>query len=95
MKTIHWHELPGNKFLKKLEPIMLSDTGCVVIQEIKAIGRKRDEARESTQVIYDCDYVIQRLNTDVIVPLQIQSLEQLQALMTQVWYQSQLHSLAS
>lgn len=90
MKRIYWYELPGNKFLKKLEPAMLSELGCVVIQEIKVIGKKRNESREPVRVFYDSDYVVQRLNVDLIQPLQIESLEQLQSLVSQAWYLSYL-----
>lgn len=92
MQRIHWTSLPGNKYLKKLEPAMLKNL-CIAKQTIKQIGNKRDANPEKLEVFYDRDYVLTRLLIDVIQPLQIQSLEQLIALVTDAWLETQTTNL--
>lgn len=92
MKRIHWTDLPGNKYLKKIEPAMLKNR-CIVRQTIKPIGNKRDSLPQKIEVFYDRDYVMARLLIDVIQPLQIDSLERLIALVTDAWNESKNTSL--
>lgn len=88
MNRLHWMDLPGNKYLRKLEPRMLKNR-CVVEQTIRQVGVKRSEAPEIVEVFYDRDYVVTKLLIDVIQPLKIASLEQLIALVTDCWNESQ------
>ncbi|MGL4617761.1 MAG: hypothetical protein ACRCZS_01700 [Chroococcidiopsis sp.] len=81
---IHWTDLPGNKYLKKLEPDMLKNR-CVVVQTIRQVGINRSELRKEVEVFYDRDYVLTKLLVDVIYPLHIDSLERLIALVTDAW----------
>jgi len=87
MELIHWADLPGNKYLKKLQPTMLQNR-CVVRQKIRQVGIKRSEAPKDVGVFYDRDYVVTRLLIDVIEPLKIDSLDQLTALVTDCWNES-------
>jgi len=89
MNRIHWTELPGNKYLKKLEPSMLKNR-CVVQQTIREIGVSRKKAPRAVEVFYDRDYVLARLEVDVISALDIDSLEQLIALVTDAWNNNKL-----
>lgn len=89
MTVIHWTALPGNKFVKKLQPAMLSPIGYVTLQSIRLVGKKRDEPRELVRVIYDREYVIERLRCEILEPLQIESLDGWQQLMLEVWMESQ------
>lgn len=84
MNRIHWTDLPGNKYLKKLEPNMLKNR-CVAVQTIRQVGISRDEIRKEVEVFYDRDYVLTKLLVDVIYPLHIDSLERLIALVTDAW----------
>lgn len=84
MHRIHWTDLPGNKYLKKLEPDMLKNR-CVATQTIRQIGVRRDSVPETIEVFYDRDYVTTKLLIDVIQPLHIDSLERLVALVTDAW----------
>ncbi len=79
MKQIYWYELPGNRYLKKLEPAMLSSDGCVIEQEFRVTGKKQ---RERFRVKYDREYVINKLSIEVLQPLGIKTPDQLGALMT-------------
>lgn len=88
MKRIHWMDLPGNKYLKKLEPAMLENR-CIAVQTIKEIGVNRNRPPVPIEVFYDRDYVLSRLSVDVIAPLQFDSLECLIALVTDAWHESQ------
>lgn len=58
-------------------------------QTIRRIGVKRSEAPERLKVHYDRDYAIAKLSISVIEALKIESLENLIALMTEVWNETQ------
>lgn len=88
MNQIRWVDLPGNKYLKKLEPEMLKNC-CQTKQTIRQVGIKRCELPKEVEVIYDRAYVIARLKLDVIEALKIQSLEALITLMTEAWNETQ------
>lgn len=88
-KQIHWLDLPGNKYLKKLEPGMLLPDGCVNRQEIRPVGAKRFESREWVEVLYDKRYVVSRILIDILQPLNIKSLQRLLSLMIDVWVQAE------
>ena len=90
MKRIHWLDLPGNKYLKKLDKAMLSNEGCIAFQEIKLVGNSRSKEPELVQVVYDQQYVANRINIEILDPLEIQSLDRLLDLMTAVWHQIEL-----
>lgn len=85
MKQIHWTELRGNKYLKKLEPAMLTTAGCLSLQKIKEIGKKRNDPREWIEVLYDRDYVVSRLAIDVLRPLNLKTPEQLISFVLDAW----------
>ncbi len=89
MNRIHWTDLPGNKYLKKLEPSMLQNR-CVVQQTIRQVGVSRNQAARKTEVFYDRDYVLARLEVDVINALDIDSLDRLIALVTDAWNDKKL-----
>lgn len=88
MQRIHWMDLPGNKYLKKLDPLMLKNR-CTIEQTIKQVRTRRNEAPKTVEVFYDRDYVMTKISIDVIAPLQIDSLECLIALVTDAWNDSQ------
>lgn len=88
MKVIHWSELPGNKYLLKLDPAMLES--CFFSEQtIRRVGLRRSESPERVKVHYDRDYVVAKLLRDMIAPLRVESLEELIALATEVWNESQ------
>lgn len=85
MKKISWRELPNNRYLKRLEPEMLSPEGFTAIQRVISVGKKQSEIPQKVAVHYDRDYVIHKLINDVVLPLKIASFEQLMALFQQLW----------
>ena len=87
MKVLHWSELPGNKYLLKLDPAMLENSFCTE-QTIRQVGVKRSQAPEKIKVHYDRDYVTSKLLI-AIVALKIQSKEDLLNLMMDVWDERQ------
>lgn len=82
MKQVYWLDLPGNKYLKKIEASMLSPQGCVIEQEFKILGKKE---KEQVKVLYDRDYVISKLSIEVLEPLKIESFEQFINLVSGLW----------
>ena len=92
MKVLHWSELPGNKYLLKLDPVMLEN--CFFAEQtIGKIAVLRSQAPERIRVHYDRDYVIAKL-LSAIVTLKIESTEQLIELMIDVWDQRQNTNLS-
>jgi len=83
--SIHWTELPGNKYLKKPEAAMLLPEGRYEKQEIRPVGRKRYEERQWLEVCYDRDYVFSRVWLDVVVALNLPSLERVLELVLDMW----------
>lgn len=90
MKQIYWLDLPGNKYLKKIEASMLTPQGCVVKQEIRLRGNSRLQQRELVEILYDRDYVISKLSIEVMEPLKIDSLEQFLNLISGLWREIQV-----
>lgn len=85
MRSIHWSELPGNKYLKKFEPAMFADQEFTCLQTIRLIGQSRTTKPETVKVIYDAAYVRKKLIIEVIEPLQIQSLDDLFKITGAAW----------
>lgn len=83
--NIHWTELPGNKYLKKPEPAMLLPMGKYAKQEIRPVGHKRYEEKRWLDVCYDRDYVLTRIWLDVVVALNLPSLERVLELILDMW----------
>lgn len=70
MEKILWSELRrnGNKYMKKLEPLMLASEGVSDMHEIKPIGCKQ---KEWFDVIYNKYYVYEKIANDLINPLNL------------------------
>lgn len=87
MKVLHWSELPGNKYLLKLDPAMLKN--CFFAEQtIRRIGVPRSQAPERIRVHYDRDYVIAKLAI-AIEALKLGSQKDLIELITDVWNEGQ------
>lgn len=67
---------------------MLLPDGCTNKQEIRLVGVKRFESREWVEVLYDKQYVVSRILTDVLRPLNLVTLQRLLNLMIDVWTQA-------
>lgn len=55
IETISWRELTGNKFIRGLDPAMLSEEGCVKQASIRKTG---DIERTIFNIVYDREYLI-------------------------------------
>ena len=64
---------------------MLTTAGCLSKQKIKEIGKKRHDPREWIEVLYDREYVVNRLAIDVLRPLNFKTVQQLILFMLDVW----------
>lgn len=89
--AINWTELPGNKWLKSLEPAMLTTDGLQMRQVIKPIGRPNLDGSHASKtkkwyvVSYDKSYAIHYLIHQIMEPLNIPTLDYLLDLMLKVW----------
>jgi hypothetical protein len=58
IEAISWRQLTGNKFVKGIEPAMLSETGFVKRTAVRRIG---DRERTFFDVVYDREYLLQAM----------------------------------
>jgi hypothetical protein len=59
IETISWRQLTGNKFVKGIEPAMLSENGFVKRTAIRRIG---DQERTFFDVVYDREYLLEAIS---------------------------------
>ncbi len=58
IETISWRELTGNKFVRGLDPAMLTEQGLIKQTAIRRIGEVK---RTMFNVIYDREYLIRAI----------------------------------
>lgn len=58
VRVISWRQLTGNKFVKNIEPAMLSEGGYRKSTAVRRIG---DQARAFFDVVYDKEYILQAI----------------------------------
>jgi hypothetical protein len=80
--SVSWQDLPGNKYVKSIDPAMLSDVGYVKAQVLKA--NQYSEVRYRN-VIYDRDYLIGWVVKNLIKPLAHLSKERIDEVVEEAW----------
>jgi hypothetical protein len=87
LNELRWNEVSGNPFLKKLSPLMMTDTGLQETRKTRhKLSNKRDDSASQIYLItYGKDYVIEYIVKTVLIPLGIRNRDQLDALMDEVW----------
>ena len=77
-RTIYWHQLGSNKYSKAVQPGMLTPSGVTVLQHIKVPPFTQYDEREYVNVIYDKEYVKERVKQYFLQPLGIKSCTELE-----------------
>ena len=79
--TISWSDLPGNKFIKALNPAMFSEQGYMSTQKV----RKAYCPSKIFRVVYDQDYLLEWIISKVVKPLSPQGKTKLFQLIDEAW----------
>lgn len=66
VKTITWRELTGNKFVRGIDPAMLTEHGLVKQAAIRKIG-ERD--RTFFNIVYDREYLLEAIGRLICKPM--------------------------
>lgn len=90
IQSIKWSDRPsGNKYMQKLHPAMFLPDGFKVLTQIclKSTGRRRASEAEKAwvHVIYDENYIIQKLIRDILEPLNPKDYNSFQAIVSKAW----------
>lgn len=96
VRRIYWHERSqGNKLLRKLNPIMLTPEGFVNLQEVVKKGAKRkqgfDNQKEWVEIVYNESYVVEKIFSEVLLPLNPKDYNSFQAIVSKAWEKFKAH----
>lgn len=62
VETISWRELTGNKFVRGIDPAMLTERGYIKQSAIRKIGERK---RTMFNIVYDREYLIQAIGRSI------------------------------
>lgn len=86
--VISWRDVAGNQFMKKLDQIMLLPDG---FSEKRHVSLKKDARsggdRKVRTVVFDRDYVIEKIRSDLTRPLHHMGLKEIQKLVAEAYGQ--------
>ncbi|NJK58739.1 MAG: hypothetical protein HC939_23545, partial [Pleurocapsa sp. SU_5_0] len=82
IETISWRELTGNKFVRGVDPAMLTKNGYVKQSVIRRIGEAR---KDIFNVVYDREYLIGTIGQSICRPMSILGKEKLLKLVSEAW----------
>lgn len=82
IETISWRELTGNKFVRGIDPAMLTEQGYVKRAAIRKIGERK---RTFFDVVYDRDYLVQAIGRYVCKQMFIIGKEKTLELVSEAW----------
>ena len=82
IETISWRELTGYKFVRGIDPAMLTERGYVKRAAIRKIG---DRKRTFFDVVYDRDYLVQAIGRYICKQMFIIGKEKTLELVSEAW----------
>lgn len=82
IETISWRELTGNRFVRGLDPAMLTSRGYVKQAAIRRIGERK---RTLFDVVYDRDYLIQAIGRYICKQMFVIGKEKTLELVSEAW----------
>ncbi|PSB11100.1 hypothetical protein C7B62_06630 [Pleurocapsa sp. CCALA 161] len=82
IETISWRELTGNKFLRTIDPAMLTEKGYVKRSALRRIG---DRDKTMFDVVYDREYLIKAIGKTVCKHMFIIGKEKTLELVSEAW----------
>lgn len=84
-KQIHWKNLAGNPYHQKINPSMLSENGYIEPRKVKPVPYIQGQNKEWYNVTYDKQYVIEKIVNNVLEPLNPNSYNDFQKLISECW----------
>jgi hypothetical protein len=66
VETITWRELTGNKFVRGIDPAMLTEQGLVKQAAIRKIGERQ---RTFFNIVYDREYLLEAIGRLICKPM--------------------------
>jgi hypothetical protein len=90
IETITWRELTGNKFVRGIDPAMLTEDGYIKRSAIRRIGERK---RTVFDIVYDREYLVRSIGKTICRPLFILGKEKTLNLVSEAWdayYQTSL-----
>lgn len=82
IEAISWRQLTGNKFVKGIEPAMLSKAGFVKRTAVRRIG---DRERTFFDVVYDREYLVQAIGRYICKDMYSVGKEEMIKLVGEAW----------
>lgn len=82
IETITWRELTGNKFLRGIDPAMLTESGYVKQSATRKVG---DREKTIFNVVYDREYLIRSIGKIICRPLFILGKKKTLELVAEAW----------
>ncbi len=87
MRREKWNKLFGNQFSQNISWVMLSNPGLVVKAKHRFLGEPKSpkEFLKESEIVFDRDYVVQYIAKKIISPLQPESYNELQKILSDAW----------
>lgn len=82
IETITWRELTGNKFVRGIDPAMLTAQGFVKQAAIRRIG---DRNRTFFNIVYDREYLLEAIGRLICKPMFVIGKEKTIELIAEAW----------
>ena len=82
IETISWRELTGNKYVRRIDPAMLTERGYIKQSAIRKIGERK---RTMFNIVYDREYLIRSIGRIICKPMFILGKEKTLELVSEAW----------
>jgi hypothetical protein len=82
VETITWRELTGNKFVRGIDPAMLTEHGLVKQAAIRKIGERQ---RTFFNIVYDREYLLEAIGRLICKPMFCVGKEKTVELIAEAW----------
>jgi hypothetical protein len=82
IETISWRELTGNKFVRGIDPAMLTERGYVKRAAIRRTGERK---RTFFDIVYDREYLVQAIGRYICKQMFILGKEKTLELVSEAW----------
>ncbi len=94
IKVVPWQDIQGNRYIKSLNPSMLTKEGYLSTMRARVIGKPKTNS-DFVTIKFDRDYVLLWLATKVIKPLTNEGIDGVNELLKEAWKKSGIspHSL--
>ena len=84
IKVVPWQDIQGNKYIKSINPSMLTKGGYLSTMRARIVGNSRTNS-DFVTIKFDRDYVLLWLATKVIKPLTNEGIDGVNELLKEAW----------